>query len=275
MQLSHLRFRLRTALTVVALSTVLLAALVLVVVGTRQVAEAQNVCANNLRQIGLGLCNYASAHADAFPYGTIQNDGLPAQNRFGWLVSLWSFIDQWFWIFDTSKPWNDDANRITRGHGVVGDIQVVGRVQILCCPAAKEPAVEPMPGLTSYVAITGLGKDSGLLPKDDARSGVFGYYRQTTLAEITDGLSTTIAVAETAEWGPWTAGGTHTLRGLDPDRQPYVGRGRQFGGNHGGGAMVLFADGSVRLLRDSIDPKAFEALSTIAGGERLPAGWGG
>ncbi len=38
--------------------------------------------------------------------------------------------------------------------------------------------------------------------------------------------------------------------------------------------MVAFADGSVRFLRDTIDPSVFEALSTIAGGERLPANWG-
>jgi prepilin-type processing-associated H-X9-DG protein len=42
---------------------------------------------------------------------------------------------------------------------------------------------------------------------------------------------------------------------------------------HPGTAQVVFADGSVRSVRDSIDPKVFEALATIAGGERLPAGW--
>ena len=273
MRLAHLRFRLRTALSVVALSALLLAAFVLV--GKGREAQARDVCANNLRQIGLGLHNYASVHADSFPFGTIQNDALAPERRLGWLVGLWTFLDQWFWIFDTSKPWDDDANRITRGHGVGEDVRVVGRVQVLCCPAANEPAEEPMPGLTSYVGITGLGTDSASLPREDPRIGVFGYDRQTFLAEIKDGMSTTIAVAETAERGPWTAGGTHTLRGLDPDRKPYLGRGRQFGGNHGGGAMVLFADGSVRLLRDSIDSRTFEVLSTIAGGEALPAGWGG
>jgi hypothetical protein len=31
------------------------------------------------------------------------------------------------------------------------------------------------------------------------------------------------------------------------------------------------ADGSVRVLSESVDPKVFEAMSTIAGGENLPA----
>ena len=46
---------------------------------------------------------------------------------------------------------------------------------------------------------------------------------------------------------------------------------RQFGGNHPGGANVLFADGSARFISESIDPKVFEALSTMAGGEAVPA----
>ena len=36
---------------------------------------------------------------------------------------------------------------------------------------------------------------------------------------------------------------------------------------------VAFADGSIRGLRESIDPRILEALSTIAGGERMPADW--
>ncbi len=272
MRLNYMRFRLQTAMVVVAFFAMFLAAFV--VVGKSREAEAREECVNHLRQIGLALCAYA-VHASAFPTGTVQNDSLVPQRRLGWLVILSRYLEQWFWIFDLSKPWDDDANRITRGHGVEEAVQIVRRVALFCCPAAKEPAKEPMPGLTSYVGITGLGRDSGLFPKGDQRIGIFGYDRQTFLADVKDGLATTIAVAETAETGPWTAGGTHTLRGLDPERQPYLGQGRQFGGNHAGGTMVLFADGSVRLLRDSIDPQILEALSTIAGGEILPNGWDG
>ena len=37
--------------------------------------------------------------------------------------------------------------------------------------------------------------------------------------------------------------------------------------------MTLFADGSVRFLHETIDPKVFEGLSTIAGGEEVGDGW--
>lgn len=92
------------------------------------------------------------------------------------------------------------------------------------------------------------------------------------IEDIKDGTSTTMLLAETVSIrGPWTAGGPGTVRGLDPSQQPYIGAKRQFGGAHRGGAMVAFADGSVRFLSGSIDSKVFEALSTIAGGERVPS----
>jgi len=37
--------------------------------------------------------------------------------------------------------------------------------------------------------------------------------------------------------------------------------------------MVAFADGSVRFVHEKIDPRLFEALSTVAGNEVIPNGW--
>ncbi len=72
----------------------------------------------------------------------------------------------------------------------------------------------------------------------------------------------------------WLAGGPATVRGLDRTEQPYIGPGRQFGGLHvatsgSQGVNVAFADGSVRFLPATIDPRIFEAISTIAGHEDL------
>ena len=79
---------------------------------------------------------------------------------------------------------------------------------------------------------------------------------------------------ETAQGqAPWSAGGPSSVRGVDPAARPYLGPGRPFGGYHPGGANAAMADGSVRFVRDSVDPRAFEALSTIAGGEAVPPGW--
>jgi hypothetical protein len=61
------------------------------------------------------------------------------------------------------------------------------------------------------------------------------------------------------------------VRGLDVAQEPYIGPGCQFGGPHQSGAVVAFGDGPVPVVSPSINPGVFEALSTIAGGEQLPA----
>jgi hypothetical protein len=80
--------------------------------------------------------------------------------------------------------------------------------------------------------------------------------------------------------GPWSRGGPSTVRGLDPRDQPYLGSGRPFGGLHyeqktfqgkgkSLGCNAAMADGSARSLRDSIDPRVLEAMTTIAGREEV------
>ena len=83
-------------------------------------------------------------------------------------------------------------------------------------------------------------------------------------ADIKRGLSNQIAVTETRHViGAWSAGGEPTVRGFLDD-SPLVGKASQFG-EHGRGANVLFADGAVKFIRDSVDPKVLHALARIHG----------
>jgi prepilin-type processing-associated H-X9-DG protein len=271
MRLPRLRFTVRSLMLIVALAAT-------VVGGTlfyQRSSEAaqRDGCRSNLLSIVFSLQGYSSAHG-SFPSGTVTNDRLPPEKRLSWLTIVWSFLEQLFWIFNLSESWDSEANRVTRWRGVDKDPQTTGRLAVLCCPAATGSSNEHMPGWTWYVGIAGVGTDAPTLPTGHPRAGVFGYGRDTPLAVLKDGASNTLLVAETGlANGPWTAGGAATVRGLDPSRQPYIGRGHQFGGLHRGGVMVAMADGSVRFLRESIDSKVFEAISTVSGGEILPPDW--
>jgi hypothetical protein len=176
------RFRLRSIFAAIALSAVILA--VIVIIGNGREAAARAECATNLKQIGLGLVNYACINDNASPFGTIVNDQLPPSKRLSWFVALWSDMDQWFWLLDRSKSWDADENRITKGRGTEGEPQVVGQVKGLTCPSVREDEDAHMPGWTSYVGIAGLGRDAATLPKTDPRAGYFGYDRQTFLGDV-------------------------------------------------------------------------------------------
>ena len=166
-----------------------------------------------------------------------------------------------YYRIDESQPWDGPANVAWAGVPV----------GLLRCPVRSSVA-GPAPQPTTTIGIAGLGTDAPSLPTTDPRAGIFGYDRQTTPADIKDGVANTMMLAEINRGlGCWLQGGPATVRGLDPANKPYIGPGRQFGGLHDGTAVVAMADGSVRVLSESIDPKVFEALSTIAGGERLPA----
>jgi prepilin-type processing-associated H-X9-DG protein len=220
------------------------------------------VCTNNLKFIGIALLSHLNWRNE-FPGGTVSNASLPPEKRLSWYVSISPYLETDMDI-NKSEPWDSPANAPFAACNQF----------YLGCPAGRASRKPGGPVPTRYVGIAGLGVDAPTLPKADRRAGVFGYDRATKSRDITDGLSTTMMVAETWDArGSWLAGGPATVRGLDPARQPYIGPGRQFGGLHRGGVNVLFADGSVRTLSPTIDPRVFEALSTIAGGERLPEGW--
>ena len=209
---------------------------------------------NNLAQIGIALHDYHEKFG-SFPSGAIPNPDLPPTKRLSWIVELLPLIEEEkiYRSIDREKGW-----------GAEGNAPAVGQTISILTLSNDKAAI------THYVGMAGIGLDAPELLISDPRAGVFGYDRKTRLADIKDGAAYTMMVIQTAhENGPWAAGGPATVRAVDTNDRPYIGRNRQFGGTFRGGVNAVFADASVRWIKDSIDPEVFEALATIAGGEKV------
>lgn len=240
--------------------------LALVLMNLREKAN-RVVCENNLRLIGFALNHYYDRH-DVYPSGTIPNDRLPPGERLSWLVALLPYLEEppaspqagptagerLYEQINKHRAWTDPANLPP----------VSQPVRWVRCPSDTGKHVAGSPDPSDYVGTAGLGTDAATLLLAHPQAGFFGYDRRLTRQEITGGISNTVMSAETGwENGPWAAGGPATVRGLDPDRRPYTGPGRPFGGLHPVGFNTLFVDGSVHFLRDSVEPAVFEKLIVI------------
>jgi prepilin-type processing-associated H-X9-DG protein len=212
-------------------------------------------------------------------FATVRSPSLLPQERLGWYADLAPFVEQWGIEFDRSKPWDSAENLSPTLHGIgIPDCRgPIGTFKVLVCPSNPKQSDES-PGLAHYVGISGLGDMAAELDADYPGAGMLGYERKLKFEDITDGVSNTMMIAETS-WdnGPWTAGGFATVRGLAFNGMPYFGKNGQFCAVHRrsiltNGPMltnIVFADGSVRSFSETIEPKVFEAMATIAGGESI------
>src|SRR5262249_455795 len=126
---------------------------------------------------------------------------------------------------------------------------------------------------THFVGVAGVGLDAASYAGNDptvaAKLGVFGYDRETRVADIKDGPANTIAVlqAPAADKTARLAGGGRTGRGVaETDSvKPFVCT------THDGkkGTFAIMADGAVRFIPETISDADFKALCTINGGEKV------
>ena len=196
-------------------------------------ARAQ--CVNNLKQIGLAMHNYLSAHNTFPPAYSVDKAGKPLLS---WRVLILPYIEQdaLYKEFHLDEPWDSSHNRT-----LIDKIPPTYR-----CPLAGVKQADRT--RTTY-----------LVPR--GKSTIYPGPEGVKIQKITDGTSNTIMVVDAPnnQAVTWTKPDDWTV---DPPADL-----KSIFGQHLGGTNVLFADGSVRFFADTLNPQTLAKLLTRDGGE--------
>lgn len=288
--------------TIVVGIMALLVALILPAIQKAREAARRAQCQCHLKQLALALQNYNSAWS-VFPPGYVSEmrpvaDG-PGEIEIGrgwaWAPLVLPFLEDatLYNAINFDRPIASSESWTVR----------TAALGFFVCPSEgrRGPAnfhATSVSGLpadlapTSYVGCGGTIVD----PPADGGDGVFGRNVARKLGDVTDGTSNTILLGERsrdladASWIGVIPGAVHAtepswpvrssghscamvLGFTDPSHASPRGLNSMqaghaaFRGPHPGGANFAMVDGSVRLLKDSLEPARFCALATHAGGE--------
>jgi prepilin-type N-terminal cleavage/methylation domain-containing protein/prepilin-type processing-associated H-X9-DG protein len=250
-------FTLTELLVVIALVAILLGLLLPAVQKVREAASRMQ-CSNHLKQMGLAF----HSHHDIlgkFPHGGTNDPGLSharpdLRSQWSWCYQILPFMEQNGLHQETSVKVIDTT-----------------AVKIFYCPARRAPQLYDGLSKVDYAGCAG----------SDARDGSDGVVRRpptqlpTRIADITDGTSNTIMLGEkqlnAALFGQSSDDNETCFRpGWNGDFQVYrIGReppsqdtrepcdgspSHRFGSAHPNGLNIVFADGSVRHVRYSVNP---------------------
>jgi prepilin-type N-terminal cleavage/methylation domain-containing protein/prepilin-type processing-associated H-X9-DG protein len=287
-------FSLIELLVVIAIIGLLIALLLPAVQSAREAARRAQ-CINNLKQLGLAVVNYESAHG-VLPPGSLATP-FEAQPGLTWGLSTLVRILP---FFDSSALYNSanfSLQAITTANGTVA----ANGLSVFWCPS--DPFVSEsndvafdygapagaviMQRHTSYGGCQGTWSVE-ILPSNPTyqaqladMNGVIYSHSATRIADITDGTGATILFAETAygkipkaserlssRW--WNSGFVAdsmvttyyplnaALKGVPYLRSTYEPWIMAAGSFHPGGANVGFCDGSVRFVKDTVESVAFD-----------------
>ncbi len=222
-------------------------------------AARQTTCRNHQHQIGLALHSYHNTYR-SLPIGSVEHRffGMPERKQFAWSAFLLPFIEQQslYESVDFDVPYDHSAN----------EVAAAVDVETYLCPTAISK--KRVRGEISYGGLFG-ERIVDRRPDD----GVFLYDQKIAFRDCQDGLSYTIATGEDV-LGPdseWINGGNVFVQS-HPINDPTVWVGdNEIRSLHPAGAMVLFVDGSVQVLNESIDKVILGQMITRANHEFIPA----
>jgi len=210
----------------------ILIALLLPAVQAAREAARRASSINNMKQLGLAMHNHHYAHRRFPARATFDDEGKPLLS---WRVRLLPYVEESLLYdqFHLDEPWDSEHNR-----------KLIGQMP----DVYRNPSSTAEPGKTDYLGVQG----EGMFFDDKEGRGI---------GDFTDGTSNTIMLVEVDD--------DHAVTWTKPEDWEYDAENplRGLGHAHPGVFNVLFCDGSVRSMSESIDLEVFKAMLTCDGGE--------
>ena len=302
-------FTLVEILVVIAIVGTLIGLLLPAVQQARQ-AAARNQCQSNLRQIGIAMLNYADAR-HGFPFasgrpriGTVAHledrpeEGIDYIRPQSWAITILPFIEEGalasmyeeYCLACPPETQEEDIvgariavyNSVSKMKGAVDFAALLGPG-----PASPDPA-RRLEGWFYSASPPATAFNGVLVPEGLGWNDATGAYttlirtKPIRMADITDGLSKTIVLAECSDYtvdggGTWTQPryswpyisdvGRYTSQGAGVGASPLETSLKPRSRLPGGVFQVLSGDGGVRPVSEGIAVDLLESLTSRSGGE--------